>query len=318
MSAAQTLAPSPSPTPTATDTAWRARTATPARRIFVIDEKNMFRIWLEEKVARHELTSIEADKMLQEQENQGKLWIGPGKDSLGSVQLLHKLAKDFASWKGAQVYFTKSSAGHDLVIFKGWPAGRKVITGTRYRVDNPKIVELQIGKPGIRAAARESARFGVYLVVAVDIADFIMRDNSTLGQLLGSLTVDIPSVLLASAIGAAAGTFVAGSSIAGLAVIGSLACGPFLVAFAVGAIAGYALYKLDEHFHVSEKLGEMYDRGLDKLAEVWRQLGAEAEARFQQLAHSHMVHDMRQDAHALARKLAREGDWVRGELTSIF
>ena len=220
--------------------------------------------------------------------------------------------------RGKAHYFSKSKAGNDLVTFKGWPAGRNIITGTRYRLDNPRIMELQIGKPGIRAAAKDSARFGVYLVVAVDVADYIFRDNSTLGQLLGSLTVDIPSVVLASAVGAAAGSFISGTSVAGLAAIGSLACGPFLVAFAVGVIAGYALYKLDEHFHLTDKLSEFYDKGLAKLAEVWDDLGSEANARFNQLAHSQMVHDLQQDSHVIAKRLARQADWVRGELAYVW
>ncbi len=290
----------------------------PVQRLMVVDKKNMLRIWLEEKVARHELTPTQADDMLRDQETEGKLWTGPTKDSLGSGKLFYKLAKDFASWKGAQVYFTTSKAGHDLVTFKGWPTGRKIITGTRYRLDNPKIMELQIGKPGIRAAAKESARFGIYLVVAVDVADYIFRDNSTLGQLLGSLTVDIPSVVLASAIGATAGSLISGTTVAGLATIGSLACGPFLVAFAVGVIAGYALYKLDEQLHLTDKLSEFYDKGLSKLAQVWHDLGTEAGARFNQLSHSQMVHDLQQDSRIIAEKLARQADWVRGEVSYLW
>ena len=308
--------PSAAPAPTP------ARGAAPpprlAERVMIVDEKNLLRIWLEEKVARHELTPLEADKMLDEQETQGKLWTGPAKDSFGSGKLVYKLAKDFESWKGARVYFTKSSAGNDLVIFKGWPVGRKLVSGTRYRLDNPKIVELQIGKPGIRAAAKESARFGLYLVVAVDVADYFLRDNSTLGQLLGNLTVDVPSVMLASAIGAAAGSAISGTAAAGFATIGSLACGPFLVAFVVGVAAGYALYRLDEYFHIHEKLAEAYDAGLTKLAQVWDELGTEAHRRFDQLAHSHFVHDLRQDTDVLAAKLAREADRVRGELARLW
>ncbi|WP_044560682.1 hypothetical protein, partial [Azospirillum sp. B4] len=215
--------------------------------------------------------------------------------------------------KAPRVYFTQGKTG-DLVTIKGCPAGRNILTGTRYRVDNPKIVELQIGKPGIRAAAKESARFGVYLVVAVDVADYILRDNATLGQLLGSLTVDIPSVVLASVAGAAAGTYVAGSAVAGLAVIGSFACGPFLVALAVGVAVGYGLYRLDEYFHLTDKLSEAYDKGLAKLGQAFQQLGAEAEQRFHQLANSKMVHDLSQEAHDIAAKLARQADWVRWEL----
>jgi hypothetical protein len=304
MSGSTVAAPAPSPAP--------------IQRLMIVDEKNMFRIWLEEQVVQNKLTPLEADKMLEDQESQGKLWTGPLKDSIGSGKVFFKLARDFASWKGAQVYFSKSKAGHDLVTFKGWPAGRKFIRGTRYRLDNPKIVELQIGKPGIRAAAKESARFGIYLVVAADVADYILRDNSTLAELLGSLTIDIPSVLLASAIGAVAGSLVVGSSIPVLAAIGTLAIGPCLVAFAVGVIAGVALYQLDKHFLITEKLTALYDKGIAKLSQVWTELGTEAETRFRQLASTQAVHDLRNDAHSIAQKLGRESDWVRGEMAALW
>lgn len=285
-------------------------------KTIIIDEKNMLRLWLEEKVARRELTPAQADQMLQDSETQGKLWTGPFKDMLGSAKLVYKLAGDFASWKGARVYFIKGKTG-DLVIFKGWPAGRKLVSGTRYRVDNPKIIEMQVGKPGLKAAARESARFGIYLVVAVDVMDYLLRDTATFGQLLGSLTVDIPAVVLASAIGATAGSFVAGTSMAGLAVIGSFACGPFLVAFIVGAAVGYGLFKLDENFHLTERLGDAYEGGLAKLGQVSRELGTAAEQRFRQLANSQLVHDLSRETRDLAARLARESDRVRGELTHL-
>ena len=117
------LAPAPTPAPSPTPAPVAAPPASPVQRVIIVDEKNMFRIWLEEKVARHELSPLEADNMLRDQEAQGKLWTGPSKDSLGSGKIFFKLARDFASWKGAEVYFSKSKAGNDLVTFKGWPTG---------------------------------------------------------------------------------------------------------------------------------------------------------------------------------------------------
>jgi hypothetical protein len=286
--------------------------------VVIVDEKNMLLLWLEEMIAQRKIGVPEANEMVRNQETQGKLWTGPFKDGLGSAQILRKLGQDFASWKGAQVLFIKSRAGNDLVVFKGWPAGRKLITGTRYRLDNPKIMEMQIGKPGIRAAAKESARFGVYLVVAVDIADYLLRDNATLGQLLGSLTIDIPSVLLASACGAVAGAAISGTTVAGLATIGALAVGPLLVAFAVGIAVGYGLYLLDDHFHMTDRLSQAYDNGLVKLSHVWHELGQEAQERYTQLTHSRLVHDLRQDTDILAQKIARQSDRVRGELARLW
>jgi hypothetical protein len=289
----------------------------PNERVVVIDERNMVRLWLEEQVATGKLTTAQADAKLKEYENEGKLWIGPAKDMVGTVKIIYKLARDMKSWMGARVYFIKGKTG-DLVVIKGWPAGRKLLSGTRYKIDNPKIVELQIGKTGIRAAAKESARFGLYLVVAIDVADYLLyRDQTTLGHLLASLTVDIPSVAIASVVGAAAGAYVAGTSVAGLAVIGTFACGPLIVAFVVGVAVGYALYKLDEHFHLTEKLSEIYDNGLEKLDHVREALGAEAEMRFKQLENSTIVHDLARDARDIAARLGRQGDWVIGKLAHL-
>lgn len=276
----------------------------PSRKTIMVDRRNLVRIWFDEQVMMRGMPAKEADERLNEYETKGKLWIGPGKDMLGSALMMRKLALDMHSWRGARVSFVKGASG-DLVIIKGWGAERKLLPGTRYKGTNPKVMELQIGKPGHRAAARESARFGIGLVVIVDVADFALVHRDV-GHLLGSLTVDMPSVVLASAVGAWAG-----SAAAGTLLLGSIACGPLLIGLAAGALAGYLLYRLDEHFHLTEKLTRAYDHGLDKLTEVFRQLGADAERRFAQLEHSRMVHDLSQEAHILAQKLGRQADLLR-------
>ena len=83
-------------------------------------------------------------------------------------------------------------------------------------------------------------------------------------------------------------------------------------------MAGAALFLLDHQFGLTDKLSQAYDDGLAKLIEVWHELGAEAGARFNQLAHSQMVHDLRQDARALAEKLARRADLIRSELVHLW
>ena len=230
--------------------------------------------------------------------------------------MVYKLAQDVKSWRGVSLYFTKGKTG-DLVVIRGWPKGRKLLPGTRYKVTNPRVVELQIGKPDLRAAAKESARFGLWLVVAVDVADYILRDGATLGQLLGSLTVDVPSVIIASAVGAAAGSAMVGSTVAGFAAIGAIACGPFLVALVVGVAVGLILFEIDNELGLSEKLGEAYDEGLTKLAHTWHELGAEAEQRFRNLENSRTVQDLSRDARQVAAKLGQEGDWIRWRLTHL-
>jgi hypothetical protein len=70
---------------------------------------------------------------------------------------------------------------------------------------------------------------------------------------------------------------------AGLALCGSLACGPFILAFVIGVVAGYELYKRDRYFHLTDKVSALYNVGLAKLAQVWSHLGEEADARSAQL-----------------------------------
>ena len=252
-----------------------------AEDTYVLDELNGLRLWLDQKVKENEFTPGQAVDALRQKENDGKLWTGPVKDAFGSAKIGMKLAKDFEHLWKAKVTFVPGKTG-DLVIIKGWPSAREVLTGTRYKVTNPKIIELQIGKPGIRAAAKESARFGVILVVAVDMAEFVASHD--LAKLLGSLTVDIPSVILASAIGSAAGTLAAGTL-----VIGSFAFGPLLVAFGVGVLAGYALFKLDEAFGITEKVTKVYESAIEELRKLWEKLGTEAEQKFHEFENSRAV-----------------------------
>ncbi len=275
---------------------------TAAENTYVLDELNALRLWLDAKVKDGTFTPQQAEDALRQHEAQGKLWIGPVKDALGSAKIGMTLAKDFEHLWSAKVYFKAGKSG-DLVIIKGWPRAREVLTGTRYKVTNPKVMELQIGKPGIRAAAKESARFGIILVVVVDVAEFAVSHN--LPNLLGSLTVDIPSVVLASALGSAAGTLAAGTL-----VVGSFAFGPLLVAFGVGVIAGYALYKLDEAFGINEKVSKMYESALDELQKLWGEAGEAAERKFHDFENSGAVR-------WLGRSAAGVGRWFGDSMRTL-
>lgn len=285
---------------------------------FVFDLKNGLRVWLSEAVKRGEvlakdgedsIRNIDPAKAADIAEDYLKLLTGTAKDSFGSVGIAKKLIGDFHKWWGVRVYFKPGAEG-DLVIIKGWPNGRQLLSANRYRVDNIKIMELQIGKPGIQAAAKESAKFGIYIVVAIDMVQFI-RDRN-LAHLLGSLTVDIPAVLLASAIGAAVGTLAVGTL-----VIGTIALGPALVAFGVGTAVGIGLFALDKHFAITEKVTAAYERALDKLERWWRELGAEANSRWEAFVRSGVVQNMEKTFNSFNQRLG-EGDNARYLLQSLF
>lgn len=303
------------PSPSRETGAKRVPPRRPVQRVLIVDERNMLFLWLEEKVARREMTEAEADAMVLNTGSFTKNWVSPLKDAAGSASLMVKMARDFGSWKGAKVAFSRNAQGHQLVTFKGWPNGRVLVRGTRYRVDHPKMIELQVGRPGLRASARDSARFGIYLVVAVDVADYLLRDKATLGSLLGALTYDIPGVIFATAVATAAASAVSGTAFGTAILIGSFAMGPLVVGFGVGLVVGIGLTMLDDEYHITAKLAAAYDRALVKLDKVWDDLGDEAEERYRQLSNSHLIHDLQREAEWLRKRIAREADRVSGQLS---
>lgn len=277
----------------------------------VFDIPNMCRAWLQEAVSRKGMTQEEADQKIDQWEGQTKLGGGIARDGVVDSVALHRMAKDFGRWYGARVSFTKNSAGHELVIFKGWPARRGLVRGTRYRLDNPLMVKLQVGEHGLEAAAKASFRFNVILVMTVDVGNYILRsDRVTFGQLLGSLSVDIVSIQVAGAVAdAALPALVA----AGFTTVGAITVGPVAVAFIVGVGVAAALFAVDEQFGLSARLDQMYDQCLADLGAVWKVLGDQAPARYRQLVNSNLVHDLRQDVRSLARKIGRHPDLVRSQ-----
>ena len=123
------------------------------------------------------------------------------------------------------------------------------------------------------------------------------RDHD-LAHLLGSLTIDIPAVLLASAIGAAAGTLAAGT-----VVIGTIALGPALLAFGIGTVVGIGLFALDKHFQLTERVTAAYERGIAKLQQWWHSLGASAYQRWHEFISSGVVQDVEKGFEAIGKRL---------------
>ena len=272
----------------------RSRTVVTSRReSYVFDLRNGLKIWLGEAVRRGEVSARDANDTVQRINmhkavdtsfDLTKLLTGTVKDAFEMKGIGQKLVKDFGCWWRVEVYFKQGAKG-DLVIFKGWPAARTTISGTRYALDNIKMLEMQVGRPGIRAAAKASAKFGVVLCVAVDLVQFV-RDHN-LAHFLAALTIDIPSVLISAAVGTVMSEVIAGAVLA----VGTVAMGPALVAFGFAALAGAGLLWADKHYHLTEKVQEFYERRLHSLEQWWERMGEQAARHWYDFVNSHFMHD---------------------------
>ena len=163
---------------------------------------------------------------------------------------MSKLVGDLGGF-GAKAYI-KSYGGQPHIVLKGRPGLRKILTGTKYGIKNPKVVSMGLGKSGAIAAAREGGILTVVLLTAYRVADYFLSDQATLSQLVGTLATDIVKV------GIVTGASILMATVAGAT---TLAVGPILAVVVVGFGVSYLLEKVDNSLGITERV----IAGLDEL-----------------------------------------------------
>ena len=225
--------------------------------VVVLDRDAMMRIWLYDKLKAHALSEAEADKIWRDYQDHTKAvanYAATGDD----LKALYTLAKDMRTPLG-RVYF-KSYGGKAHIVLKGSPRLRTILTGTRYGVRNAKVVNMGLGRAGIVKSAKGGTIITMILMTVWNVVDYAMRDEATLGGLLGSIAVDVVKAGIGGVIGAAAGSLAVGTL-----VVGSFALGPLVVAVGVGLFAGYLLDKLDSKYQLTERTQRLFEQGIAKL-----------------------------------------------------
>lgn len=151
---------------------------------------------------------------------------------------------------------TKNVNGKTYVILKGYPGLRQKLTGTRYLASHPKIVDLAIGQRGVNQNLVKGTRLTIYLTIPVNVLQYLVNEETTLAQLIGTTATDLTKIGLATLVGAGAG-FAAGA-------VTTVAAGPLIAAVAVGVAAGFTLDYLDGKFGVTIALIAALETGHDR------------------------------------------------------
>lgn len=174
--------------------------------------------------------------------------------SADDIRTISKLVGDLGSF-GTKAYI-KNYAGKPHIILKGHPGLRKILTGTKYGIKNPKVVTIGLGKVGAIHAAKSGGIISVVLLTTYRVADYFLTDEATLSQLIGSLATDVVKV------GIATGASIA--VVSGMAAFGiTLALGPILAVVAVGILSTYTLNALDEYYGITDYI----IAGLDEMSD---------------------------------------------------
>ena len=135
------------------------------------------------------------------------------------------------------------------MIFKGHPGLRNIFTAPRYLASHAKVVDMAIGKAGMRTSIRSGARLTVFLTVPLIILEHVLKDQFILSNLVADLAVSMVKVGVATIVAAVAAT--------AIGTVTTVAAAPLALAIFVGLLVGWSLEKLDQKFAITKKLGEV-------------------------------------------------------------
>jgi len=142
--------------------------------------------------------------------------------------------------------------GRQYLIITGYPGLRNKLRGTRYGLRNAQLVDIGIGKYGIRGSSITGFKLSCYVAVGVEVLEWFFNDEAMMTDLFAGVGVELIKAGIASAIGDAA----------------AVAAGAFFTAAAAPAIAGaiivlaigIGLNAIDNHYGIknSVKAGMRY------------------------------------------------------------
>jgi len=189
-----------------------------------------------------------------------------GKD----VVLLGKLMGDLGH-AGTKTYI-KYYGGKAHFVLKGYPGLRNILTGTKYGIQNAKVIQMGMGKYGAVQAAKSGGVLTIVLVSAFRVIDYFLTDSATLNQLIGTLATDVVKIGLATS-----ASIVAASATATLAASTGIliAFGPLAVAIVVGVGAAMLLEAVDDKYKITDKiimaLDEIQEKGIKVIIDEKKQ-----------------------------------------------
>ena len=219
--------------------------------------------------------------------NISSTYAGNIKDTLSATKNVSKL---FSYQEAGKIVFTLKGLGIKAtqyayqgkmyVKITGYPSLRRILNGTRYRINHPKVLELGIGSAGFRSSILSGARFCIWFSGCWRLIELVFKSDHDVAAFLGNVTMDVAKVIVGVFVSRFAGNisawFMSSSVVASAAipVWGQIVC-----VVGLGFFIAYALNELDEHYSLSDELINCIREGIkeqQKMAEWnFRNLGFE-------------------------------------------
>lgn len=219
------------------------------------------------------LTTDEAAEVMKSLYNKGTTYAGNIKDAVSGTKNLSKLVtykdagKLVLNLNGlgikAEQFIHKGAV---YIKITGYPSLRRILNGTRYKINHPQILELGLGKMGINAGIVSSARFCIYFAAAQRVVEYIFSTEHEVAVFIGSLTMDVAKIIVTIYV-----TKIAVAVGAGIATITSIVV-PVAVSMVVIVLLGFVvtsfLLEADNKYQLSDKLINIIRHGMQEHQEI--------------------------------------------------
>lgn len=188
---------------------------------------------------------------------------------------IRKLQQEFGQsggWYRTTRYRT-AAGSREYIVLRGYPGRRSTLTAPRYAADNPKVVNMMVGKVARAKAALRSVKVAIVVLAAIDVIEHLISDEALWTDLGVTLMVDVASAVTSTVIG----QIVAGVAAAGT---GSIVV-PIAVGVAVAIGVGLLLDHADDELQLTQGLQrwarsevEEFNQSVHEARRTWNALSS--------------------------------------------
>ncbi|WP_323839572.1 hypothetical protein [Photorhabdus africana] len=164
--------------------------------------------------------------------------------------------------------------GNRYIKISGYAGVRKIITASRYKAANMKMISMGIGQQGLNSGIVKGMKFSIFFSAAYRTVELIFKDEYTLADFLGNIAVDLAKTVVTAFVSWAIGSLMLAISVSGASVI--VVAG---IVFGIGVLTVYLLDNIDKKFKISEAVINLIKREMERKPRT-------PEANFNQFLHN--------------------------------
>ncbi|MEK9496413.1 hypothetical protein V2H77_08130 [Photorhabdus sp. P32] len=149
--------------------------------------------------------------------------------------------------------------GNRYIKISGYAGVRKIITASRYKASNMKVISMGIGQQGLNSGIVKGMKFSIFFSAAYRTVELMFKDEYTLADFLGNIAVDLAKTVIIAFVSWVIGSLMLAISVSGASVI--VVSG---VVLGIGVLMTYALDNIDKKFKISETVINLIKREMER------------------------------------------------------